>query len=302
VGAHVPGLFIEVERVPREGETVLASSLREPPDGGKASNQAVAAARLGAPTVLVTVLGNDERGREARAFFAAQGIDTHWCFEVEGASDVGIVLLPPSRIPAIVSVLDRNKELNAETVEQASAAIRSAALVACTLEAPAEAALAAFRLARAAGARTLLNPAPADGIGDELLSLVDVLVPNEHEAAALVGRSAPPAELASALAAKLPSGAVIVTAGVLGAFLAADARPVRHVPAPKAASVDTTGAGDAFIGALAARLQAGATLEQATAFAVRAASLSVERAGTMLAFPTAEELTAAAVPGSIAHG
>ena len=290
VGAHVQGLFLEVRSVPREGETVLASSFDEPLDGGKATNQAVAAARLGAPTALITVVGTDERGDRALAFFASESIDVTGCFRVEGATDVGIVLLPPSRIPAIVTVLDRNRELDAACVRAAAEIIRSGSLVLCALEAPQEAAAAAFEVARAAGASTILNPAPADEIAPELLALTDILVPNEHEAAAIAGREGSPADLATFLVRELPVRVVVVTAGSAGAFVAAEDGTVERLAAPDVDVVDTTGAGDAFIGAFASRLQQGWTTVDAAAFGVKAASRSVTRPGTMASYPTASEI------------
>jgi ribokinase len=288
VGAHVQGLFLEVAAVPREGESVIGWSFEEPFDGGKSSNQAVAAARLGAPTVFVSVVGSDERGRRAVEFFREQGIDTRFCFKVDGPTDVGFVLLPPSRIPAIASALERNRELNARMVERAAEAIRNAAVVACALEALQETAVAAFRTARAAGARTVLNPAPAAELAPELLDLTDVLVPNEHEAAALAGREGQPRDLAADLAERLPVSAVVVTAGAAGAYVAAEGC-VEHVDAPAVEPVDTTGAGDAFVGALAVRLREGDALANAAAFAVRAATISVTRSGTMTAFATTDD-------------
>ena len=291
IGAHIQGLFLHVESVPAEGESVMGFGFEEPLDGGKASNQAVAAARLGAPTVFVTVVGNDERAERALRFFVEVGIETRFCVRLEGPTDVGFVLLPPSKIPAIASAMDRNRELDAAIVERAAEAITSASIVVCALEAPQEAALAAFRLAREAGVRTILNPAPAAELDPRLFGLTDVLVPNEHEAAALAGRHGLPAALAEELRDRLALDAVIVTAGADGAFVA-EGGPVCHVRAERVEPVNTTGAGDAFVGALAVRLRAGDALEEAAAFAVRAATLSVTRAGTMLAFPTADEVRA----------
>jgi ribokinase len=290
VGAHVQGLFLDVDRVPREGETVLASSFDEPADGGKSTNQAVAAVRLGAPTALVTVVGSDERGARALEFFAAEGIDVRGCFRVDGATDVGVVLLPPSRIPAIVTVLDRNRELDAALVRKAAEIIQSGSVVLCALEATQEAAVSAFELARQAGARTILNPAPAAAIAPELLAMTDVLVPNEHEASILAGREGSPVELASILSRELPVPVIVVTAGPQGAFVAGEDGTVERLAAPRVNAVDTTGAGDAFIGAFASRLQQGSSTVDAAAFGVRAASISVTRSGTMLSFPTASEL------------
>jgi ribokinase len=289
VGAHAQGLVLQVDAVPREGESVMGWGFDEPLDGGKSSNQAVAAARLGAPTVLVTVLGSDERGRRALAFFRGQGIDTRFCFEVDGPTDVGFVVLPPSKIPAIATALERNRELDARAIGRAAEAIRGGAVVVCALEAPQEAAVAAFRIARTAGVRTVLNPAPAAELDPELLALTDVLVPNEHEAAALAGAEGEPSELAAELRRRLAVPAVVVTAGAAGAYVAAEGAPA-HVQAEAVEPVDTTGAGDAFVGALAVRLRAGDELTSAAAFAVRAATISVTRPGTMLAFAAADEV------------
>jgi ribokinase len=290
VGAHVQGLFLDVSSVPREGETVLASSFEEPRDGGKSTNQAVAAARLGAPTALVTVVGTDERGARAVEFFASENIDVRGCFRVGGATDVGIVLLPGSRIPAIVTVLDRNRELNGARVREAADIVRAGSVVVCALEAPQGAATAAFELAREGGGLTILNPAPAAELEPGLLATTDILVPNEHEASMLAGREASPGELAGLLVRDLEVGVVIVTAGAAGAFVAEDGGDVVHVPAPVVDTVDTTGAGDAFIGAFACLLQRGEPTIAAAAFGVEAASVSVTRPGTMDAFPSASDL------------
>jgi ribokinase len=290
VGAHAQGLFMQVEAVPKEGESVLGWGYDEPLDGGKATNQAVAAARLGAPVRLVTVLGRDERGRRALAYFEDQGIDTRWVVSVEGPTDMGFVVLPPSKIPAIATAQDRSRELNEVSVGAAAEAIRGGSYVLSQLEAPPEAALSAFRIARAAGVATVLNPSPAMELDPELLALTDVLVPNEHEAAALAGGGGAPRELASELVGRLGVATVVVTAGEDGASFVHGTEPGGHVPAPRVEAADTTGAGDAFVAALAVRLRAGAALAEAVAFAVRAASLSVTRPGTMPAFPTSEEV------------
>jgi ribokinase len=291
VGSHVAGLVLEVEAVPREGESVLGSGFAEPEDGGKATNQAVAAAKLGAPVRLVTLLGDDERGDRWRAIFAGYGMDTAFVMRQPGPTDVGFVLLPPSRIPAIASSIVLSASLEAALLEHARAALDDASIVLCQLEAPQGCALAAFRLARATGARTLLNPAPAQQLSPELLELTDVLIPNEHEAAVLAGREGTPAQLARLLCLERGGAAVIVTAGGDGCYVAL-AGACEHLAAPEVPVVDTTGAGDAFIGALAVRLREGDALAEAAAFAVRAAALSVTRPGTMPAYATAGELAA----------
>lgn len=290
-GAHLQSLFLRAERIPREGETVLGSGFEEPEDGGKATNQAVAVAKLGTPVRLVSVVGTDERGRRWRTTLADYGIDTRYLREVEGSTDVGFVILPPSGVPAIVSSADLSQRLDDAFVTGCGEAFADASVVVCQFEAPQSCAVGSFRLARAAGALTVLNPAPALEFDPRLAGLVDVLVPNEHEAAALAGSPAHPHDLAERLCA-LHGCAVLVTAGSHGCY-AADPEGRRfHIPAPPARVIDTTGAGDAFVGALAVSLREERNLERAAAFATRAASLSVGRPGTMPSYPTRDELPA----------
>ncbi|MFL5927987.1 MAG: PfkB family carbohydrate kinase [Gaiellaceae bacterium] len=289
MGSHVPGLLVEVDAVPREGETVLGRAFSEPEDGGKATNQAVAAAKLGAPVRVVTLVGDDERGRRWRAVFERYGLDTRWLIVVDGTTDVGFVMLPPSRIPAIVSTLDTSAALDGAAVERQAQAFHGASYVLCQLEAVPECALAAFRCGRGAGARTILNAAPAQPLDRALLDLVDVLVVNEHEAATILGRDGDLGELASALSTERGDLRAIVTAGADGCYVA-DGGRVEHHTAPRVEPADTTGAGDQFVAALAVRLRAGDELAAAVAFAVRAAALSVTRPGTMPAFATAAEV------------
>lgn len=290
------GLFMRVGRVPAEGESTAGCDFSEPEDGGKATNQAVAAARLGAPVFLVSVVGADERGGRALKYLVREGVDTTFVTVASGPTDVGFVMLPPSGVPAIASADDRSRDLDGALVAGAAASIASAAVVLAQLEAPVAAATEAFRIARAHGVPTILNPSPAIEVGPEFLRLADFLVPNEHEAAALAGRSASPHDLAAELGVRLRPTAVLVTAGADGVFVSSG-NGVEHVPAPRVEAVDTTGAGDAFVGAFAVRLRAGDRVLSAAAFAVRAASISVTRVGTVPAFPRLSELReASALP------
>jgi ribokinase len=136
VGSHVAGLVLEVDAVPREGESVLGTGFSEPVDGGKATNQAVAAAKLGAPVRLVTLLGDDERGDRWRGILAGYGMDTAFVMQTPGATDVGFVLLPPSRIPAIASSIALSVALEAALIERAGNALDDASLVLCQLGRP----------------------------------------------------------------------------------------------------------------------------------------------------------------------
>ena len=160
VGAHAQGLLLRVDAIPKAGESVLGRGFEEPLDGGKASNQAVALARLGVPVRLLTVVGSDERGRRALAYFREVGVDVEWSLVVDGATDVGFVLLPPDAIPAIATAMDRNVELDAAFVRGRATALEDASVVVCQLEAPPETALETFRIARRHGARTISLNAP----------------------------------------------------------------------------------------------------------------------------------------------
>ena len=290
VGAHAQSLWLRVDRVPKEGETVLGWGYEEPLDGGKATNQAVAAAKLGVPVSFVSMFGDDERGERIRRYLLDEGVDLSYAVIVHGPTDVGFNMLPKSGVPAIVTASDKSCLLDKATVELAAPALRAASCVLAQLEAPPEVALAAFDIAHASGALTVMNPAPAADLDDDLLALTDVLVPNEHEAAALVGHDAPFAVLAVELQRESGVRAVIVTAGADGAFLASRDGGVNHVPAPSVEAVDTTGAGDAFIGALASRLHEGRSLLEAVRFSVLYAARSVTRVGTMPAYARREEV------------
>lgn len=291
VGAHAQGLLLRVDTIPKEGESVLAWGFEEPLDGGKATNQAVAVARLGVPVRLVTVVGSDERGRRALDYFASAGVDVTFSIVLDGPTDVGFVLLPPNAIPAIATSMERSADLASDLVRRQARAIAGASAVVCQLEAPPEAALEAFRIARSEGVRTILNPSPAVPVPAELFNLCDVLVPNEHEAAVLAARKGTLEELAAAVRDRLGVPAVVMTAGAAGAYVAAGG-PVAHVPTRAAAAVDTTGAGDAFLAALAVRLRAGDDLVTAASYGVRAATIKVERPGTMPSFATPAEVAA----------
>ena len=284
VGAHMQALFMHVERIPREGETVLGWGFHEPRDGGKVANVAVAAARLGAPAALVTAIGTDERSRRWRRYFEEQGIDTTGVVEFDGPMDVGPALLPPSKIPALISVTDLGRRLTGDVVSTTAAVIERAAVVVCALESPQDGVLAAFRVGRGAGATTILNASPVAELDPALLAVTDLVVVNEDEALGLP---------AGELRAQLGVQSLVVTAGADGAYLADRDRPVAHVPALAVREVvDTTGAGDAFVGALAVGLRNGEALADAVPFAVRAASISCTRESTMSAFPTLAEVPA----------
>jgi ribokinase len=268
VGSVNTDLMLRCKHLPLPGQTVLGQGFRIV-TGGKGANQAVAAARLGAPVSFVGCVGDDDYGRRARAVLAAEGIDTTNLRTVrDTTTGVAMIMVESSGQNSIALDSGANAALSAEQVSVAAATIQRAALLVCQLESPLPAVKRAIELAHAAGVPVLLNPAPAQRIPPELLARVTVIVPNESETAALV------------------------TLGADGVHVADD-RGHRRMPAVTVQAIDSTGAGDTFIGAFVAALFRGADLFGAVDFAQRAAALSVTRAGAIDSMPLLAELTAA---------
>lgn len=294
VGSSNIDLTSRVPRLPTVGETLVGRSFHLG-HGGKGANQAVMAARLGAQVTLVAKVGRDAFGEGAVRNLGAEGVETaHVLVAEERASGVALILVDDSAQNVIVVVPGANQDLRPEEVQRASPALLGADTVVCQLEVPVEATLEAFRIARRGGVRTILNPAPAAPLPDELLGLVDICVPNEPEAEQLTGRSvATPAGVEAAARALLRRGprAVVVTLGAAGA-LVVDQDGAEHLPAVRVDAVDPTGAGDAFIGSLAVFLAEGVALREAARCANAAAALSVTRIGARESFPTGDEVRA----------
>lgn len=308
VGSLNMDLVARAPRQPRPGETLAGSAFAQVA-GGKGGNQAVAAARLGARVAMIGCVGADANGELLRAGLLAEGID---CGALDTApqapTGVALIIVDDASQNSIVIVAGSNGEVTPATLARHEAVLAAADVVVCQLETPPDAVHAALAAARRLGKTTILNPAPATGpLPAGWLPLIDYLVPNELEAATLTGLPlATPEDAARAAEALHRAGArnVLVTLGAQGvcALLgggesaAADAADDAgtpssvHWPAPKVAAVDTTAAGDTFIGALAARLAAGEAPAQAIQFALRAASISVTRAGAQPSIPTLEDM------------
>jgi len=294
VGSANLDLTFRTPRLPKPGETLAGKSCHLC-FGGKGANQAVAAARLGAHVAMVGKVGRDVFGEQILKNFQAEGIDAaHVIVADHAATGVAAIVVDDDARNSILVVLGANGCLSPDDVRRAADVIRSSSILLCQLEAPVEAAIEAFRLARAAGATTVLNPAPAAPLPDELLRLTDWCVPNETEAEALTGLPVSTweeaADAAQALRRRGPA-TVIVTLGERGALLA-DARRTEAIPAVKITAIDPTGAGDAFLGALAVFTAEGMEMAAAIRKANRAAALSVTRPGTQPAFARREEVEA----------
>ncbi len=294
VGSSNIDLIARIPRLPRLGETLVGRSFHLG-YGGKGANQAVMAARLGARVTMVTKVGRDVFGEGVVRNFRAEGIETaHVLVDDERFSGVAPILVDDSAQNVIVVIPGANQGLGPQDVQHASPALRAAAAVVCQLEVPLETTLEAFRIAKAAGVRTILNPAPAAPLPDDLLALTDVCIPNEPESEQLTGRPVTTPveaeEAARLLAARGPQ-AVIITLGAGGA-LVADRSGAAHIPAVAVDAVDPTGAGDAFIGSLAVFLACGRSLHDAALRANAIAALSVTRIGTQESFPRGREAEA----------
>jgi len=292
-------LVVAVERLPGPGETVVGGRFARH-HGGKGGNQAVAAARLGARTAFVGAVGADVFGDDARDALAAEGIDLRGLVRLAGeATGVALILVDAQGENSIAVAGGANAALMPQHVRAALAMLepRDGDVVLVGHEIPTDVAREALQIGRAGGAKTILNPAPASDLDAATLELADVITPNRGEVAVLAqlvglpGDGAP-VQLAEALRERRALGAVLLSLGADGAALVV-AGQTTALPAAAVQVVDSTGAGDALNGALAAGLADGFPLAEAARRAVRAASLAVTRAGARDGMPSREELQAA---------
>ncbi|HMQ52612.1 MAG TPA: ribokinase [Anaerolineae bacterium] len=293
VGSSNLDLVSYVDRLPALGETRHGTGFQMG-FGGKGANQAVMAAKLGAEVTMVTKLGQDIFGENTLKNFQAWDIDTRHVFSTaEAFSGVATITVDSAGRNTIVVVGGANSLLTPAEVEAARPAIEAAAVVLCQLEIPIESTLAALRIARQAGVTTLFNPAPAPtDLPAELYTLSDIFCPNENETELLTGQPVNSTEAvvdAARVLLERGAGQVILTLGERGSVLV-NAGETVHLPAVPVQAVDTTGAGDAFVGSLAYFLAAGQPLTKAAARANRIAALSVQGLGTQTSFPQAADL------------
>jgi ribokinase len=292
VGSANMDLLCKVPRLPKLGETLVGHYFQMG-CGGKGSNQAVMAAKLGARVTMVAKLGRDPFGVITFKNYQDLGIDTGFVFwDEQHFSGVAPIFVDDAGRNMIVIVPGANMALSPGNVREAAEAIRRADVVVCQLEIPVESTVEAFRIAKAAGKRTILNPAPACPISDELLQLSGIAAPNETEAELLTGMhvsTLEEAEAAARLLLRRGTGAVVITLGERGALLLENGNAT-HIPALKVDAVDTTGAGDAFIGSMAYFLAEGRSLREAIERANAIAAMSVMKVGTQVSFPTRKEV------------
>jgi ribokinase len=289
VGSSNTDMVVRAERIPLPGETVLGEKFIMTA-GGKGANQAVAAARLGAEVTFVARLGRDVFGDTALAGFQAEGIHTDYIVrDDEEMSGVALIVVDRKAENIIAVAPGSNGCLSPLDVAAAEAAIQQADGVLLQLEIPLDAVRAAIELAQRHNVKVLLNPAPAQSLPADLLRLIDVLTPNESEAANLAGCATyAAAEVLPRLQALGPSR-VVVTLGSRGCDVLIE-RQVQNVPSFPVEAADTTGAGDCFNGALAVALARGLKMVEAVQYANAAAALAVTRFGAQASMPTDEEV------------
>jgi ribokinase len=283
-------LVVKSPRIPAVGETILGRDFIMTP-GGKGANQAVAAAKLGAQVYFIAKLGDDIFAEQSLKNFEKEGVSTKYVIQTsEAPSGVALITVDDAGNNIIVVAPGANQTLSPEDVKKAESDIASSGAVVAQLEIPLETVEYAAQFANDSAVPFILDPAPAQKLGPELLQMVDVLTPNETEAQILTGTEVTDENSARTAAKKLlESGikSVILTMGARG-FLLATNNKMEFVPAVKVYAVDATAAGDAFTGSLAVGLARGNTLPEAASFANYVAALSVTKMGAQSSMPTKE--------------
>jgi len=304
VGSLNMDLVARAPRIPQPGETIIGGDFHTVP-GGKGANQAVAAARLEAQVSMVGRVGRDAFANPLLDNLAVAGVDHAFVIpDPEAATGVALIVVDDTGQNSIVVASGANMRLSPADVEAAEAAIAGADALLLQLESPLETVTRAAEVARAHGVRVILNPAPARSLPAALLSLVDVLIPNESETALLTGMSVnnqAEAEAAAAALRGMGVGTVILTLGERGALLA-QAGAAELVPAFEVTPVDTTAAGDAFVGGFAVALAEGKSLAEAVRWGNAAGALATTKLGAQPSLPTRQDLEVLLSTGSVGGG
>jgi ribokinase len=294
LGSINQDFVLKVERRPQLGETVTDAELSTG-SGGKGANQAAAAALLGASVSFLGRVGDDEFGEPLVRALEEKGIDTSLIERASGyQTGAAFITVTPDGENAITVAPGANRAITPEDVDAAADDIRRARVLVAQMEVPKEVVGRAAEVAAGGDARVVLNLAPMFEVPRELLERLDPLVVNEHEAAFLLGSGVEGVDGALSAAPELLSlgpGSAVITLGAAGAVVA-DSSSATHIPAPQVEVVDTTGAGDAFVGALAVQLARDASLEEAVSYAVRAGAAAVTKEGAQGALPTPEAVEA----------
>lgn len=293
IGSVNMDLVLRVPRMPLPGETLAGEKFMTIP-GGKGANQAVACARLAAPgtsVAMVACVGDDAFGGQMRDSITACGIDDRYIDQVAGeATGIASIMVDAHAQNSIVIAAGANGRLDVERIERARPLIEQASIVLLQLEVPMDTVIHSIELAHALGKTVVLNPAPAQALPRELLQKIDYLILNEIEAAMLAEEQSEDIPLLARKLHALGARNVVVTLGEKGVYGSFADGQQRHVPARKVQAVDTTAAGDTFIGGFIGAIAQGRDQFDAIAYAQAAAALSVTRVGAQTSIPTRDEV------------
>jgi ribokinase len=292
IGSINMDLMLRCPHLPKPGETVLGSEFSQAP-GGKGANQAIAAARLGAKVSFIGCIGDDDYGHTSQAGFELAKVEISHLHTMQGqTTGIALITSDDRGENCIALAPGANLLLSCDHIDQAEALIAQAGMVVCQLETPLATVLHAMKIAQRHHVPFLLNPSPVQKLSTKSLSGLSVLVLNEVEAAMLSDSRVETIQQACQAAEFFRSTgiqSVVITMGKNGAVVADD-DGTNHFAAPKVKAVDTTGAGDTLVGALAAALVAGSGMSEAMTFAQRAAAFSVTRRGAQASMPHLSDL------------
>lgn len=294
VGSSNTDLTVKVDHFPLPGETLIGDNFITA-QGGKGANQAVAVARLGGDASFVCCLGDDAFGNQSLELLKKEGMDTRHIRLIKGASS-GVALIPVDKKGenTIIVASGANAMLSVDDIKNAEQDIKDAGILLMQLETPIPALIYAARIAHENGVKVILNPAPfpKNPLPQELLENIDIIIPNETEAAYMAGEQITDEQSALSVIKKIQDlgvGNVIVTVGSKGAYTLEDSKLI-NVPAFPVKAVDTVAAGDTFCGALCVALSKGFSMSDAIRIGNKAASIAVTRIGAQPSVPTREEV------------